>query len=84
MIIVIGTNLSKPANKVCLVYDERMLNHCDESDNTHPERPVRISHIMNKLKENSLLERCHLKAVSIQITNGNMSFESRRYTNYFD
>ncbi|EZA54635.1 histone deacetylase 6 isoform X1 [Ooceraea biroi] len=54
------TNLYKAPHKVCIVYDERMQKHCDFSDNTHPEKPSRISSIYKNHEEYGLLERCHL------------------------
>ncbi|RLU20621.1 hypothetical protein DMN91_007234 [Ooceraea biroi] len=45
------TNLYKAPHKVCIVYDERMQKHCDFSDNTHPEKPSRISSIYKNHEE---------------------------------
>ncbi|KAI4493221.1 hypothetical protein M0802_009509 [Mischocyttarus mexicanus] len=53
------TNLSKASNKVCIVYDNRMLKHCDTVDNIHPEKPNRIASIYQKHEEYGLLERCY-------------------------
>nr|XP_050853987.1 histone deacetylase 6 isoform X1 [Vespula vulgaris] len=55
------TNLSKALNKVCIVYDNRMLKHCDTINNTHPEKPNRILSIYKKHEEHGLLERCYLQ-----------------------
>ncbi|XP_014474298.1 PREDICTED: histone deacetylase 6 isoform X1 [Dinoponera quadriceps] len=54
------TNLYKAPHKVCIVYDERMLKHCNISDSSHPEMPTRISSIYRNHEEHGLLERCHL------------------------
>ncbi|EFN88230.1 Histone deacetylase 6 [Harpegnathos saltator] len=54
------TNLYKAPHKVCIVYDERMLKHCNISDNSHPEKPTRISSIYRNHEEYNLLERCYL------------------------
>ncbi|XP_076657244.1 histone deacetylase 6 isoform X2 [Halictus rubicundus] len=55
------TNLSKAPNKVCIVYDERMLKHCDISDDTHPEKPNRISGIYKRFQEYNILDRCYVQ-----------------------
>ncbi|KZC13630.1 Histone deacetylase 6, partial [Dufourea novaeangliae] len=55
------TNLSKVPNKVCIVYDERMLKHSDISDDTHPEKPNRISGIYKRFKEYNILDRCYVQ-----------------------
>ncbi|XP_076621765.1 histone deacetylase 6 isoform X1 [Colletes latitarsis] len=52
------TNLSMSSNKVCVVYDDRMLYHCDLVDDSHPEKPNRISGIYKKYEEYNLLDRC--------------------------
>jgi histone deacetylase 6 len=57
------TNLYKAPHKVCIVYDEKMQKHCDFSDNTHPEKPSRISSIYKNHEEYGLLERCYLLQV---------------------
>lgn len=57
------TNLTKAANKVCVVYDERMLKHYDISDDTHPEKPNRISAIYKKYQECNILDRCYVQQV---------------------
>lgn len=57
------TNLRKAPHRVCIVYDDRMQKHCDVSDNTHPEKPVRISSIYKNHEEHGLLERCYLLQV---------------------
>ncbi|XP_034945547.1 histone deacetylase 6 isoform X2 [Chelonus insularis] len=56
----LSTVLKIAPNKVCLVYDDRMLEHRHPSDNTHPETPKRISEIYSKHEEYDLLRRCHL------------------------
>lgn len=61
--IFVVTNLSKAPNKVCIVYDNRMLKHCDTINNTHPEKPNRIVSIYKKHEEHGLLERCYLQQV---------------------
>lgn len=55
------TNLSKALNKVCLVYDDRMLRHHSGSDNIHPEKPNRILSIYKKHEEHGILKRCYLQ-----------------------
>ncbi|XP_012278697.1 histone deacetylase 6 isoform X2 [Orussus abietinus] len=62
------SNLKKSPNRVCIVYDERMLGHINISDDTHPEKPDRISAIYSKHEENGLLKRC-------QILQGRMATE---------
>lgn len=57
------TMLHKAPYKVCIVYDEKMQKHCNISDNTHPEKPTRISSIYNNHEKYGLLERCHLLQV---------------------
>lgn len=59
----LATNLSKAPNKVCVVYDERMLKHHDISDDSHPEKPNRISVIYKKFQKYNLLERCYVQQV---------------------
>ncbi|KAJ8683629.1 hypothetical protein QAD02_019421 [Eretmocerus hayati] len=54
------TNLKKAANRVCIVYDERMLKHYNVVDESHPEKPSRISSIYSKHKDYDLLDRCYL------------------------
>ncbi|XP_021572377.1 histone deacetylase 6 [Carlito syrichta] len=41
-----------------LVYDQRMMSHCNLWDSHHPEMPQRISRIMYRLEELSLARRC--------------------------
>ncbi|XP_008555902.1 histone deacetylase 6 isoform X1 [Microplitis demolitor] len=53
------TNLIKSPNRVCLVYDERMLKHCNPCNNSHPEQPQRITGIFSKHEEYDLLKRCY-------------------------
>ncbi|XP_043492900.1 histone deacetylase 6 isoform X2 [Polistes fuscatus] len=60
-LLIESTNLSKAPNKVCIVYDNRMLKHCDAVNNTHPEKPNRIVSIYKKHEEHGLLERCYLQ-----------------------
>ncbi|XP_029038711.1 histone deacetylase 6 isoform X3 [Osmia bicornis bicornis] len=60
-ILIQSTNLSKAPNKVCVVYDERMLKHHDISDDSHPEKPNRISVIYKKFQKYNLLERCYVQ-----------------------
>nr|XP_031839084.1 histone deacetylase 6 isoform X2 [Nomia melanderi] len=55
------TSLSKAPNRVCIVYDERMLKHCDISDDTHPEKPNRIISIYKKFQEYNILDRCYVQ-----------------------
>ncbi|XP_018376605.1 PREDICTED: histone deacetylase 6 isoform X2 [Trachymyrmex cornetzi] len=54
------TNLYKAPHKVCIVYDEKMQKHCNISDNSHPEKPNRISSIYKNHEEHGLLQRCYL------------------------
>ncbi|CAL7939697.1 unnamed protein product [Xylocopa violacea] len=55
------TNLFKAPNKVCVVYDDRMLKHCNISDDSHPEKPNRIDTIYKKYQECNLLDRCYMQ-----------------------
>ncbi|XP_075395011.1 protein deacetylase HDAC6 [Tenrec ecaudatus] len=41
-----------------LIYDQRMMSHCNLRDNYHPEKPQRISRIASYLEEWGLSERC--------------------------
>lgn len=59
----LDTNLSTAPHKVCIVYDDRMLKHCDVSDESHPEKPNRIKAIYKKYQEYNLLKRCYLRQV---------------------
>ncbi|XP_012259593.2 histone deacetylase 6 isoform X2 [Athalia rosae] len=54
------TYLGKAPNKVCVVYDDRMLSHTNIPDSTHPEKPERIAEIFAKHEKYGLLKRCHL------------------------
>ncbi|XP_028048601.1 histone deacetylase 6 isoform X2 [Monomorium pharaonis] len=54
------TSLRKAPHKVCIVYDETMQKHCNVFDNTHPEKPSRISNIYKNHEEHGVLQRCHL------------------------
>ncbi|XP_015587407.1 histone deacetylase 6 isoform X1 [Cephus cinctus] len=54
------TNLTKAPNRVCVVYDPRMLKHINVPDDSHPEKPERISNIYTKHEEYGLLKRCHV------------------------
>ncbi|CAL1678585.1 unnamed protein product [Lasius platythorax] len=58
--LILFTNLHKAPHKVCIVYDEKMQKHCNISDNTHPEKPARISSIYKNHEKHGLLERCYL------------------------
>ncbi|XP_011501594.1 PREDICTED: histone deacetylase 6 [Ceratosolen solmsi marchali] len=58
--IIRSTNLTKALNRVCIVYDERMLKHCNIEDDCHPEKPSRISSIFAKHKDYNLLKRCYI------------------------
>lgn len=42
------------------MYDERMLKHINVPDDSHPEKPNRISSIYAKHEEYGLLQRCHV------------------------
>ncbi|XP_067008201.1 histone deacetylase 6 isoform X1 [Anabrus simplex] len=57
--LIINTNLSFAQQRVCFVYDERMMKHKNISDPSHPERPERLSSIYSCLEDYGLLERCH-------------------------
>jgi histone deacetylase 6 len=50
------TNLSFPANRVCYVYDEIMMQHKNNFED-HPEQPERIAKIKSRFMEYNLLER---------------------------
>ncbi|XP_050461613.1 histone deacetylase 6 isoform X2 [Cataglyphis hispanica] len=58
--LILFTKLHKAPHKVCIVYDEKMQKHYNISDDTHPEKPTRISNIYNNHEKHGLLERCHL------------------------
>ncbi|NP_001398541.1 histone deacetylase 6 isoform 4 [Mus musculus] len=45
-------------NRTGLVYDEKMMSHCNLWDNHHPETPQRILRIMCHLEEVGLAARC--------------------------
>ncbi|XP_050997141.1 histone deacetylase 6 [Acomys russatus] len=45
-------------NRTGLVYDEKMMTHCNLWDNHHPETPQRILRIMCHLEELGLAARC--------------------------
>ncbi|XP_031365832.1 histone deacetylase 6 isoform X2 [Apis dorsata] len=60
-ILIQFTNLSKAPNKVCIVYDDRMLKHYDISDDNHPEKPHRINIIYKKFQEYNLLDRSYVQ-----------------------
>ncbi|KAK7863370.1 hypothetical protein R5R35_004338 [Gryllus longicercus] len=65
-ILITNTKLTFAPNKVCLVYDERMMKHKNAPEPSHPEKPERISTIYFRHEEYGLLERCHrLKARSV-------------------
>jgi len=64
--LIINTNLSKVEEKLCLVYDQQMEEHCD--DEPHPECPERISRIWAALVQNGVVGR---KGVS-RLENGRL------------
>ncbi|KAJ9582108.1 hypothetical protein L9F63_003564, partial [Diploptera punctata] len=59
-LLIANTKLTFAPNRVCLVYDERMMRHKNISDVGHPEKPERISAIFSKHEEYGLLTRCHM------------------------
>ena len=53
------TKLNKAPNHVSIVYDERMLKHYNVVDESHPEKPSRITSIFSRHRDYDLLDRCH-------------------------
>ncbi|XP_075221474.1 histone deacetylase 6 isoform X2 [Lycorma delicatula] len=58
--LISETKLLNPLHKVCLVYDPLMMTHRNEYDDSHPEKPERISAIYEIHKEYNLLDRLHI------------------------
>lgn len=58
--LIKNTVLSKPLHCTALIYDSRMTLHHNSSDREHPEKPSRIYHIYNKLKDSGLTDKCHI------------------------
>ncbi|XP_046383461.1 histone deacetylase 6 isoform X1 [Ischnura elegans] len=56
--LIIGTKLTFPKERVCMVYDDRMLKHKNLRDPCHPERPDRLSACLNRIQEYGLYDRC--------------------------
>lgn len=52
---------------MCIVYDDRMLKHCDMFNDNHPEKPHRINIIYKKYQEYNLLDRCYVQQVCLCI-----------------
>ncbi|GLH15011.1 Histone deacetylase Rpd3 [Gryllus bimaculatus] len=69
-ILITNTKLTFAPNKVCLVYDERMMKHKNAPEPSHPEKPERISTIYFRHEEYGLLERCHRLKVVDSVLNG--------------
>ncbi|KAG7171304.1 histone deacetylase 6-like [Homarus americanus] len=55
----LGESIPSPKYTVCLVYDDSMMEHFNYKDETHPERPERISCIYQRLQEFGVVGRCH-------------------------
>ncbi|XP_055609867.1 histone deacetylase 6 isoform X2 [Uranotaenia lowii] len=53
----IATRLTFPANRVCFVYDEALLDHRNLHEDLHPEQPERIAKIYARHEEYKLLGR---------------------------
>lgn len=53
----LSTNLSFPANRVCYVYDEIMLQHKNNFEVGHPEQPERIRKIKARFVEFNIIGR---------------------------
>ncbi|XP_042878465.1 histone deacetylase 6-like isoform X3 [Penaeus japonicus] len=51
--------VTTPTHTLCLAYDEGMMEHFSYDDETHPERPERISCIFQRLQEFGIVGRCH-------------------------
>lgn len=56
--IIAETSLKKAPNKLCIVYDKKMLLHKDVSSGDFEECPKRIQHIHNALVKKGLWSRC--------------------------
>ncbi|KAL8604362.1 hypothetical protein ACOMHN_028125 [Nucella lapillus] len=56
--LIAETSLAKAPHRTCFVFDDAMKKHRNFHDVTHPERPKRFSHIIDKHREWKLLERC--------------------------
>ncbi|XP_055626253.1 histone deacetylase 6 isoform X1 [Toxorhynchites rutilus septentrionalis] len=53
----IATRLGFPSTRVCYVYDDVMLEHCNLHEGSHPEQPLRIAKIFSRHEEYKLLGR---------------------------
>lgn len=54
------TKLLSPQYKVCMVYDPVMMEHENLNDQSHPEKPARISGIYDRHCEYGLVDRIHV------------------------
>ncbi|KAG8229704.1 hypothetical protein J437_LFUL009829 [Ladona fulva] len=57
--LIIGTRLTFPAERLCIVFDDRMLKHKNLRDPGHPEKPDRLFACMDRLREYGIEDRCH-------------------------
>ncbi|XP_034252879.1 histone deacetylase 6 isoform X1 [Thrips palmi] len=58
--LISSTKLYQPPHKMCVVYDSRMLKHFNRNEESHPERPERVSSIQTMLEDYGLLQRSHI------------------------
>jgi histone deacetylase 6 len=58
--LIANTHLEVPANRTCLIYEERMAEHRPVNQPGHPEDPSRVKRIVSMLEERGLLSRCRL------------------------
>uniref|UniRef100_A0A182FMG5 Uncharacterized protein n=1 Tax=Anopheles albimanus TaxID=7167 RepID=A0A182FMG5_ANOAL len=61
----LATDLSFPAERLCYVYDEAMLEHQNINDALHPECPARIASIYQRLTEDYQLARRMKRVVTV-------------------
>ena len=57
-LIILDCDLSIPKQRVAYAWHEDMLQHKNLELSTHPEKPERITSIIEKLQEFNILERC--------------------------
>uniref|UniRef100_A0A2M4BB43 Protein deacetylase HDAC6 n=1 Tax=Anopheles marajoara TaxID=58244 RepID=A0A2M4BB43_9DIPT len=64
----LATDLSFPAERLCYVYDEAMLEHQNVSDALHPECPARIANIYQRLVEDYQLTKRMKRVTTVPAT----------------
>lgn len=57
------TDLKVPPHRVAFVYDEKMMEHRNNQESNHPEKPERLSKIFLMHRDYGLLERCFMVKV---------------------